>query len=380
VIITFILAFFGGIIGAGAGYAAAAALALILTGGISAPDFEGGRAMFAAFTAGPIGAIVGFVFGVWLGLRLRGQHSFIAVLGYSAFSIIAISVLGAAVAGGIYFYNAPLYGDRSRFALEFEIKLPPNAKLPMRMGNIGIEMQADTNRISAQFDFTETHKDGERTVLVGDVELYHRASSRTLVLFMPDEPHREFRLPLAANPAIFEEFTPWARVDLIDDPPEHPRKAGPEAADDYEIRYRLPDPRKPVPHIEFEVRLPTGTRLGDSFLPFHTAQRRDDGEDWGYYLHENNWQRFDGDQPVLMGGMAISKPSKHPKLALKLLDGPLRVFDLDFPAAPAPTPDFGPWKAAVALEEFGQPPRPPGPDDPSFELRYRIDAPRPFRN
>jgi hypothetical protein len=58
----------------------------------------------------------------------------------------------------------------------------------------------------------------------------------------------------------------------------------------------------------------------------------------------------------------------------------LRVFDLDCPADLAPTPNFGPWKPAAALEDFGQPPRPPGPDDPRFELRYRIDAPRPFRS
>jgi hypothetical protein len=376
VIITFILAFLGSILGAAAGYAAAAAIALIVTGGIGASDFEGGRAMFAAFVAGPIGAVAGFVFGTWLGLRLRRQHSFIAVLGHASVSVFAIIVLGAIGAGVMQFINGPIYRDGSRFALEFEIKLPAHAKLPARISNIGIEMQADTHRTSAQFDFTETRKDGERTVLVGDTEIYHRAFSRTLVLFMPDEPHREFRLPLAWSPRIVEEFTPWARVDLVDEPPEHPRKAGPEVADDFEIRYRLPDPHKPVPHIEFEVRVPAGTRLGDSILPFHTGLRGDDREDWGYYLHESNWKRFDGERPVLMGGMAISKPNKHPKLTLKLIEGPLRVFDLEFSAAPVPTPDFGPWKPAVALEEYGQPPRPPGPDDPSFELRYRIDAPR----
>lgn len=374
-IITFILAFFGSLVGAAAGYASAAAIALIVTGGIGASDFEGGRAMFAAFVAGPIGAVAGFVFGTWLGLRLRRQHSFIAVLGHASLSVVALIVLGAVGAGAMHFINGPIYRDGSRFALEFEIKLPANAKLPARMSSIGIEMQADTHRVSAQFDFTETHKDGERTVLVGDVELYQRAFSRTLVLFMPNEPHREFRLPLAWSPRIFEEFTPWARVDFIAEPPERARKANAEAADDFDICYRLPDPHKPVPHIEFEIRLPAGTKLPGDFHVLHTAQRRDDkDDDWGYFYHDD-WKRFDGDRPVLMGSMAIRKPTKHPKITLKLIEGPMLVFDLEFPANAAPTAGFGPWKPVTALETYGQPPRPPGPED-AYELRYRIDPPR----
>jgi hypothetical protein len=170
-----------------------------------------------------------------------------------------------------------------------------------------------------------------------------------------------------------EKFSPWARVDFIaESPPAPPRKADPGATEDFEMRYRLPDPHRPVPHIEFEVRVPAGTRLPDDFHVLYTGQRRDDREDQGSFLHDN-WRRLDGDRPVLMGGMAIGNPTKHPKITLKLLDGPMLVFDLEFPATP--TTSFGPWKPAQALEEFGKPPRPPGPND-GVELRYRIDAPR----
>jgi hypothetical protein len=371
----FILVLLGSIIGAAAGYIAAAAIGYVVAGAMGMSDFEGGRAILAAFFAGPIGGIAGFFFGVWLPLRLRKRHSIPAVLGYSALSIVAISLIAGAVAGYFYFDNAPIYRDGSRFALEFEIRLPANATAPASLRNIRIELDTAKNTITGDLDPSATHKDGERTVLVGEVELYFRTSSRTLALQMPQQPDRIFKLPLAAAPSPFEEFTPWARVDLIGEPPDHPRVAAADAADDFDIRYRLPDPRKPVPYIEFEIRLPAGTRLPDDFHALHTAQRRDDADDdWGYFLHEN-WKRLDGDRPVLMGSTAIRKPTKHPKLTLKLLEGPLLVFDLAFPETAKPTPDFGPWTPVTTLETYRQPPRPPGPDD-KFELRYRIDPPR----
>ncbi len=338
-------------------------------------DFEGGRAMFAAFFAGPIGGIAGFIFGVWLGLRLRGKHSFLALIGYAAASIVATAVVAAAVSAYMYFDTAPIYRDGSRFALEFEIRLPANAKIPARSSDIRIELDTAKNTITGDLDPSATHQDGARTVLVGEVELYYRTASRMLALQMPREPDRIFKLPLAASPPPFEEFTVWTRVDLIGEPADHPRRAGADAADDFEIRYRLPDPHKPAPYIEFEVRLPAGTPLPDDFHALHTAQRRDDiDDDWGYFLHDN-WKRLDGDRPVLMGSTAIRKPTKHPKLTLKLLEGPLLVFDLAFPETATPTPDFGPWKPVALLETYGEPPRPPGPAD-GFELRYRIDPPR----
>ena len=54
------------------------------------------------------------------------------------------------------------------------------------------------------------------------------------------------------------------------------------------VRDRLPDPHKPAPQVEFEIRLPAGTRLPDDFHALHTAQRRDDQDDEGL-------QREDGD-------------------------------------------------------------------------------------
>jgi hypothetical protein len=371
--ITLSLASFGSLLGAVVGFAAAAALAAGLGGAFGMSDFEGGRSMFALFSMGPLGGIAGFFAGTWLILRLRGRFSVIEVLGYALVSLIPIGLFAGAIAGLIYFNNAGLYSDGSKYALEFEIMLPPGAKVPSRVKDVGIMLDTDKNVINGDLDPSTVRRDSDRPVLVGEVELYYRTSRRYLKLQMPGEPDRIFILPFSASPSPFEAFTAWRHVDLIEEPEDHPRKA--VAGDAFDIRYRLPDPHKPVPYIEFEIRLPANARLPDGPEPLHIAQRRDDiDDDWGDFLNDN-WRRLDGDRPVLMGGTAIRKPTKHPKITLKLLEGPLLVFDLDFPANGAPTAGFGPWKPVAFLETYGEPPRRPGPDD-QFELRYRIDAPR----
>ena len=56
------------------------------------------------------------------------------------------------------------------------------------------------------------------------------------------EPDRIFKLPLAASPPPFEEFTVWTRVDLIGEPAGHPRQSRSGRGRRFRIRYRLPDP------------------------------------------------------------------------------------------------------------------------------------------
>jgi hypothetical protein len=371
---TFILVILGSILGAAAGYIGVSAAAYIIAGSMGMSDFEGGRAMFAAFFAGPIGAIAGYLLGVWLMLWLRGRRGIGAFAGYAVMSAATTVALAGIAAIAVYWWPTTIYRDGTELMLEFEIRLPTH--VTPRLGSVGVTLQTDKNTFNADLDPTGTRSEGDRIVLTGEVELYFRTSSRLLVLKTTGEPDRIFRLPLAASPRLTDMFSPWARVDFIGDASEKPRKASADATDDFEIRYRLPDPHRPLPHIEFEVRLPAGTKLPDDFHVMHTAQRRDDrDDDWGYFLH-NDWKRYDGDRPVLLGGMTIRKPDKHPKLTLKLLEGPLLVFDLDFPPQATPTEDFGPWKPVAALETYGQSPRLPGPDD-AFELRYRIDPPRP---
>jgi len=60
-----ILGFLSGILGALAGWSGLAALVVMLAG----PDRDGGIAMGAFFSIGPIGGVVGLIAGVWLFVR-----------------------------------------------------------------------------------------------------------------------------------------------------------------------------------------------------------------------------------------------------------------------------------------------------------------------
>jgi hypothetical protein len=328
--------------------------------------------MFAAFVIGPLGALIGLIFGVWLVMRLRGHRGFARAAGMTVAVAVGIAAL---VGGGIqvmYLTQDILNPNAAPLQLEFEIRLPAGATVPARLNTIAVELQTDKNTMPGGWDADEIRKEGDRTVLVGRVDIYFRTSQRLLVLKMPGEPDRIFQLALSARPRLSDDFSPWARVDFIEVPDAQPRKAGP--GDDFEMRYRVPDPNKPTPYIQFELRLPAGTSLPDDFHAVYIAQRRDKWQDEGYFFNDP-WQRPDGDRTVLMGGMGINAPKQHPKIVLRLPGGATRVFDLKFPQTAVPTKAFGPWQAADAIEEEGQPPRPPGADD-GYEMRYQIGEPR----
>jgi hypothetical protein len=65
-----IWAILAGIVGIVIGYVAAVFLSYAIMGALGASDFEGMRGMTAAFTFGPLGALLGLGFGIWLALRL----------------------------------------------------------------------------------------------------------------------------------------------------------------------------------------------------------------------------------------------------------------------------------------------------------------------
>ena len=180
--------------------------------------------MFAAFFAGPIGAIAGFILGVWLPLRAarqalvpRGARLFGAVdcrggrRRRRPSPDISISTMPRSIA------TARASRSNSRSGCR------RTRRLPAQMRDIRIELDTAKNTITGDLDPSETRKDGERTVLVGEVELYFRTSSRTLALQIPGEPDRIFKLPLAASPRPFEEFTRLGARR------SHRRAAGPSA-------------------------------------------------------------------------------------------------------------------------------------------------------
>jgi hypothetical protein len=119
---------------------------------------------------------------------------------------------------------------------KFEIRLPPNAVLPEKLAGVAVNLETDKNTMPASL--TETRTEDGRPVIAGQVDLYFRTSSRTIVLSIPGEPDRLFTLRLPSNPPASAEFGPWQAVDYVaDQPGQRLRKAG--EGDVYDIRYRV---------------------------------------------------------------------------------------------------------------------------------------------
>lgn len=240
---TFLLALIGASAGLAAGFVTAAAIAYAVAGAMGVSDFEGGRGMVAFFFFGPVGGIAGLLLGVWLVLRLRGLHSLDKLVGYGASAVVSLVAIAGATVGLLYMTGDVLRPNQAPLQLEFELRLPPRTTIPPQLDVVKVALNTDKNAMPARL-LADLRQDGDRAVICGHVDLYFRTSNRLLVLGLPGEPDRIFRLALSARPRISESYSAWTHVDFVAGTPDTPpRKAGPE--DDFDIRYRVIDPTAP---------------------------------------------------------------------------------------------------------------------------------------
>jgi hypothetical protein len=79
--------------------------------------------------------------------------------------------------------------------------------------------------------------DDGRAILKGSVPIEFRTTERTLVLSMPGQPQRQFKVRLAANPSRSAEFSPWHLVDFVAG--ANGDRERPTRDDNFAIRYRV---------------------------------------------------------------------------------------------------------------------------------------------
>lgn len=232
---TYIFAIMGGLAGAALGWTLTAAAALAISGYMGVSDFEGARAMGAIWGIGPIGGLVGLVAGVWLVLRYRGGHKgFKALAVRLPFVIASIAGLVAATFGALYWMRPILNDNGPAPQLAFEIRLPPGEAPP---ADAAVTLFTERNSMPGTIDAGTAHRDGDRPVLTGTVELYYRSSWRLLELKAAGLPEHLFVLRLAARPGNDAEFRDWEHVSNVGNDTDRPRKA--TDADAYDIRYRV---------------------------------------------------------------------------------------------------------------------------------------------
>lgn len=224
----YILSIFTGMLGAFGGW----------TIGVMATAAAGyANNMTASFIA-PLTTAAGFIAAVALTLHVKGGFRSLRDIAVRSFAVVLMTA--AVAAGGYNLRNVALthLGLMTKApAVEFEIRLPPITANTDIKREAQVELLTDLNQTLAQIDGTLAMTDG-RPVLRGHVPLQFRTAERIVVLSLPGQAQRAFKLRLPPNPGRSEEFGPWHMADRIDASDRNDMaRAAPD--DTFAIRYRV---------------------------------------------------------------------------------------------------------------------------------------------
>jgi hypothetical protein len=188
-------------------------------------------------TSGLAGAAAATAVAIMLSLYLRARYrSPREFARHFAAATVAIGLLAFAAYDMRHAAFDYLGINLSKPAVEFEIRLPDTAALAVMAGTLQIELHTDKNQTLAKVREGLAATEDGRRVLRGSVPLDFRTADRVVVLNLPGQPQRLFKLRLAANPSHSDQFGPWHLADRVT-----PINAG-EAArpnDAFAIRYRV---------------------------------------------------------------------------------------------------------------------------------------------
>jgi hypothetical protein len=154
------------------------------------------------------------------------RHSLAATVVLALLAFVAYDMRHAALA---YLGINP-----AKPTVEFEIRLP-RATLSA-IGDSQVELVTNRNQKLASMQGAPASDSHGRTVLRGSVTLDYRTTDRVVVLNLPGQPQREFRLRLAASPSHSDQFGPWHLADRVAAPAGEPAR---EPNDAFAIRYRV---------------------------------------------------------------------------------------------------------------------------------------------
>ena len=101
----------------------------------------------------------------------------------------------------------------SKPAVEFEIRLPRARAMAAIGSETQVELRTDKNQTLARLDQQLSSTADGRSILKGSVALDFRTTDRVVVLNLPGQTQRLFKLRLAANPSSSEQFGRWHLPD-----------------------------------------------------------------------------------------------------------------------------------------------------------------------
>jgi hypothetical protein len=219
-----------GVAGAVGGYVATFVLFALLDFGNRADPITSG--LLALFVYSPIGAIAGLVLATKLTMRSGNAENTGGLARNSLKSLGVVVVLCVAAGTGYYIYAVTtatpwLNPNASNPLLVFEVRLPAGVTVPNSPQGITIELQTDLNTMPGELTPAGFYRDGDQSVIAGEVELAFRTSHRQLAVNIERQPTRIYPIGLSAKAPHAPEFGTWRRL-----------------ADGSEIRYRAKWPGK----------------------------------------------------------------------------------------------------------------------------------------
>jgi hypothetical protein len=160
-----------------------------------------------------LGAMAGFLIAIGIALRLSG-HARSLREGARSSLVIAAALAVIFAAGSNLRLSAMEHLGLNAGArtIEFEIRLPPVIAAGSSKREAQVELLTDVNQAIAQLRSGDWSATDGRAILKGSVPIEFRTAQRTLVLNMPGQPQRQFKVRLAANPSRTAEFGPSTTV------------------------------------------------------------------------------------------------------------------------------------------------------------------------
>ncbi|HZP79710.1 MAG TPA: hypothetical protein VFB45_26490 [Pseudolabrys sp.] len=236
-----IVGFFTGVLGMLAGWAGLASLVMALGG----RDRDGGIAMAAVLSIGPIGGALGFIAGVllfvWIGIKREktpapAPGAAAAVLEQPPipaptrisrpFAVIVLIISGVlGFAGWWEFIRSPYltHGADAEMTLAMQFRLPPGTTLPANADELELMVEDGDGRASTYYgeSWFGARKwralDGDREVLFASAELNKITYWRKVTLQLPNAPAQIWTLDLDANPYPVPDYTPWEKANAPTD-------------------------------------------------------------------------------------------------------------------------------------------------------------------
>lgn len=132
---------------------------------------------------------------------------------------LGIVLMIGALAAGAYGLRTAALKHLGLFAkapaVEFEIRLPQAVASTNLKREAQVELRTDLNQTLAQLDDGVLATEDGRPVLRGSVPLKFRTSDRMVILSLPGQAQRAFKLRLPPDPSSSDDFGPWHMVDRV---------------------------------------------------------------------------------------------------------------------------------------------------------------------